>query len=609
MTTTPAARAVAEGPAPDRQQPLLGRSRPTAAMSIVAATTAIVVACRLWVASRTVMPKGPDVLGPWAAAFHLAGSPVSIDMYDLPPYSVGMGAVLAPLVRVFDDPATRYQVAVALLGLTSLLAGWCIAYCCRRAIDADPLQQAIAFCVTSAITAVAFASTFSWAEPLVLGWLCAWLALAAWSLTSTRTWSPLMVALWGSTAPLVHGRVSLLPVIWCVAVLAIAVADRERSERRGAAGGVAAGVVVVTTLGLLLSQHLRSSVVAAVWSSPNLDNDTRILAHISEPAYWGAIALEAIGQVWYATASTFGLAPVGVVALAAAVRDRGRRSTAQRQLCALVLVGLCSVWAVGVLFVANALVAPGPERLDYLVYGRYGDPAVVVLAAFGAAWLVVATRRRAWAALGGAATLLVTTGAFVRWRLVGLDPAVQEVVESVVSGVASFPLDRPGLDLVRWSAISLAAIAVFALSRLGGRALLASAVAAVALLGGVAGSARAVEEHRAWDNSVLHRGYPAAPGGAVVVPVPAELLERRAYNFNMPSQQYALASLGWQLQVVDATSDEVRDSLTPEHLMVVLRNAAGAPGDDWCHLSVYDDLVVWARRAIVSGEPGGPCST
>ena len=127
--------------------------RPVAAIGVVVATAVVVVACRVWVATQAVMPKGPDVIGPWAVASHLSRAPVSIDMYDLPPYSVGMGAVLAPFVRVVDDPATRYRLVVALLGLSSLFAGWCIATVVRRAWDATPLQRAVAFCVTSAITA------------------------------------------------------------------------------------------------------------------------------------------------------------------------------------------------------------------------------------------------------------------------------------------------------------------------------------------------------------------------------------------------------------------------------------------------------------------------
>ncbi len=580
-----------------------------AAVTIVALTTATVVVVRLWVASQASMPKGPDVLGPWAAAFHLSRGPIGIDMYDLPPYSVGMGVVLAPLVRVVDDPALRYQIAVALLGLSSLFAGWCIARFVRASTDADPVQQAVAFCVTSAITAVAFSSTFTWAEPLVLAWLCAWLALVAWSMGSARWWSPSVVASLASTAPLVHGRVVLIPVIWCAASLLTVVLRRRRGVRSSSDLAAAGGVVLVTALVTALSQLLRSSVVTAVWSSADLANDTQVVDHVGEPAFWGAVLIESVGQLWYATTSTFGLAPIGVAVVVAMAAGRlGSLSGAQRRSLSVAAAGLASVWAVGVLFIASGLTAPGPERLDYLIYGRYGDPAVVVFAACGAAFLVSAARRTAVVALGGSAALLLVTGLFTTWRLHGLDERPEAINEGVISGVASFPLDRPGLDLLRWSALALTAIGAFASSRLGGRVALSASITVVVLLGGVAGSVRAVEEHRAWDNSVLYLDYPGAPVARSTVPVAQDTLGRDAYRFNMPSQQYVLAAQGWQLEVVPESSDELVTSIAPDHHMVVLRYTAGAPSAEWCHISRYDDVIVWVRTTIAAGEPGGECS-
>ncbi len=580
------------------------------ARCLVVATAVAVTICRLYVASQAQMPKGPDVVGPWAIAFHIARAPINIDMYDLPPYSVGLGVLLSPLVPLIDDPVARYRTAVALLGMSSLVAGWCMARFVRASSNAGPLQAASAFCVTAAITAVAFTSTFTWAEPLVLVWLCAWLALAAWAWRSDAIWPTLLVALFACTAPLVHGRVVLIPAIWCLAVVVRAAAARRSGAARSAATAlpVALGVIVITAAGTLLAQRFRSSVLSAVWSSPDLANDTQILTNVGDPDYWGAVIIEAVGQIWYATSSTFGLAPIGVIALVGAIAGRtASLSSVQRQLCGVALAGLLSVWGIGVLFVAGALTAPGPDRLDYLVYGRYGEQAVIAFAACGAAYLLGASRRHAMALLGAAAALLIATGAVVRWRLNGLDEARFAVNEGVISGVASFPLDRPGLDLVRWSVIGLAAIAVLTLSRLGGRITLAVAITAIVILGGVTGSVRAVSEHRAWDNSVLYADYPAAPTRPSRVPVATDTLDGLAYSFNMASQQYALAGKGWQFEVVPGSSAEVGATLTPNDQMVVLRYTAGAPGDDWCYLSRYDDIIVWVRTSVRAGAPGGEC--
>ena len=223
---------------------------------------------------------------------------------------------------------------------------------------------------------------------------------------------------------------------------------------------------------------------------------------------------------------------------------------------------------------AGALIDPGPDRLDYLIYGRYGEPATAAFAAVGAAALVAAARRQALTWLGASATLLVATGLFTGWRLDGLGPARVAVNEGVISGVASFPLDRPGLDLLRWSVTALAAIAVMALARLWGNEALAIMMALAIVAGGVTGSVRAVAEHRAWDNSVLYARYPIAPGSPTRVRVASDALGGTAYSFNMPSQQYALANSGWQLEIVPEESAAVAASVTPDDKMLVLRYTA-----------------------------------
>jgi hypothetical protein len=560
------------------------------------------------------MPKGPDVIGPWAAASHLSGSSITMDMYALPPYSIGTGVLLSPLYAIVDDPVTRYQLAVLLFGLSSLFAGWCVSLFVRDTFDAGPLQRAAAFSLTAGITAVAFTSTFTWAEPLALTWVCGWLALLAWAMRSSRPWPPLVVAFMASTAPLVHGRVILIPLIWCVASLVLAISRWRATGNALRESARAVAVLLVTAFGLLGAQALRSAVVAAAWSSPNLQNDTQILSRISEPAYWGAALIQGVGVLWYATASTFGLAPIGLAALVGVAFNRPAATQARRLTSVVALAGLLSVWAVGVLFIANGLTDPGPSRHDYLVYGRYAEPATIAFAACGAAYLVALVRRRALISLAGAALVLCATAIFARWRLIGVGEAPVAVNEATISGVASFPLDRPGLDLTRWSAIGLGvmvilAVAVLVASHLGRRSVVAGAIAAVCLIGGVTGSVRAVSEHRAWDNSVLYEGYPDAGERRVVVPVAVDAVDGMAYSFNMPSQQYALSDKGWQFEIVPDPSDKLVDSITSQDEMVVLLHDAGAPTGSWCALSRFADVVVWARTSLVAGEPAGDCST
>ena len=74
---------------------------------------------RVWIATNAVMPKGPDIIGPWAVAFWASGSDPAIDMGTSPPYSVftrllpgGTGCLVSAGQRCPDgvDGVVRWHV-------------------------------------------------------------------------------------------------------------------------------------------------------------------------------------------------------------------------------------------------------------------------------------------------------------------------------------------------------------------------------------------------------------------------------------------------------------------------------------------------------------------
>ncbi len=120
---------------------------------------------------------------------------------------------------------------------------------------------------------------------------------------------------------------------------------------------------------------------------------------ITEPQ---AAAKSMIGTLWGLTASTLGLAPLGIVA--ATLRLRTKQPAAERVAAAYLVVGLAASLAMSAVFLAGSLVNP-PSRPDLTVYGRYADQWVPVAIVYAAA-----LRRRHIAVAGGGVLALLLAG-------------------------------------------------------------------------------------------------------------------------------------------------------------------------------------------------------
>lgn len=558
-----------------------------------------VIATRVWVIASVTIPRGPDNLGPWAVAFAVAGADPTVIMYGQPPYSVGMGLLLSPLVLAVQDPVLRHQAAIAMLGLGSLLAGWLVAHTVGRAVD-RPLARAVAFCVTAGLTSVSFASSFTWVEPLALLWLSAVLAAMAWSIGSPRRWTPVAVGAGVSTAYLVHGRFLLVPLVWIVATIALEWPALRRRDEGARAAFVVTATAAVVGVGMVGSHSLRDRLIDDAWERPLLDVDTRVLSQLGEPGLPVAVLTELAGQLWYVTASTFGLAPMGLMALAAIITGRSPLTDARwRRLSAVVAAALLSVWAIGCLFMAGTI-RGRVLRADHLIYGRYVDQVAVVLAAVGAAAFVTCSRR--WGNRSGLASgvTMLALGAVAFWTRQRTGAGDLPLIESTVSGLASLPIDRPGMDVVAWTLLPLVGLILLIAARQIAPVVATLTLCAILVVGSLAGAARARDAHVAWPNDELHVGYPPAPDGHTRVRVAADAMEGRAYSFNLPSQQYALADEGWSLDVVPETSEELVRDLRDDR-MIVVRDDLAQPPAGWCVRAKFHKVAIWMLEA-----PRGP---
>ncbi len=558
------------------------------------------VSCRIWVATSATVPKGPDVIGPWAVAFQLAGAEPSIDMGDILPYSPGMGAVLAPLVAFIDDPTRRYQAAVLLLIGLPVAAAWCVTRAIRRCGLNQNVPIALAFATILLLTSVAFSSSFTWAEPLVLLWLAAWLAGATASVANLRISGVTAMAVLSSMAVLAHGRLAPLTLVWPLAVVLFARQDVKSGRRTGLD---ALRLVVVTTVvaiaAAFLARQLRTWAIESAWSHPSFDLDTAFLDSMGSISYWINALKGLVGQAWYVLASTAGLAGVGVWGLVVTAIDSKVPSSAPaRRAATVVLLGLAATAAVSVLWVAPLLTGPRLQRMDYLVYGRYIDQVAVVLAAVGAATLATHTARVARRVLPVALSLILVSGVAAWWIRNGHDTDRVPVLNSVISGVSAWPFDREGLDVIRWTMIGFAVGAIITGAAWLGRRALTLSVLVVLALGTIAGSTLAVHSHRAWDNSQLYADFPSATSGAEMLVAASDAVTSLSYRFGAPTQQYVLADQGWFWELSPSDSAQLANEPPADAGLVVLRWNAGGPTGDWCQLARYGQVLVWARTDV-----------
>lgn len=571
----------------------------------VAATTLT----RIWIATQATMPKGPDAIGPWAAAFQLAGAHPSIDMYDLPPYSVGMGLVLAPLVAVVRDPSLRFQIAVGGLSVLVLGAAWCTLGFLRRLGDVSRLAGSVAFATVAMSTTVAYSSAWTWAESLALLWMCGWLAAAAWALARRGAIRVAIVGVLAGTGPLVHGRFMGIALVWVASVVAVAIAGRRdvrAAVREHLPEVISAGLAA--TVSFVLSSWLRQHVIGLAWSKATYSTDTDFVASLDEPLYWWGVGKAVVGQLWYVVASTAGLAPLGAWGLLHRLRS-GRATPAQRTLALSTSLAFASVFLTSVLWHGTYLMVPPPVRPDYVITGRYIDSALVPLAALGAVVAIDAARRRSRWVLVGSVVSVGALGALVTLIRQTSGSSPSPVLDAAVAGVASWPFDRAGhLDIVPWSALGIAATSAIALARFGGRVVTAGAVCAFLAFGMVVGSVAAARSQSDFDNSALYEGYPAAPERLEGVATAADALAQDDYRFNSPSQQYALADRGWQFAVERESSERLSAHPPSDAGMLVLTWDAPSPAGAWCAMPPFGSVRIWARVDLVApATPAGTC--
>ncbi|MCU1487679.1 MAG: hypothetical protein JWN67_4425 [Actinomycetia bacterium] len=381
-------------------------------------------------------------------------------------YHLGYPLLLAPVAWLTSGlPAmvdgARVVNAIALVVATVALASL------ARVLQGGPrtLLAIGAGAAAALYGGLALQVSFAWSESVFAALVLVTAALVPWAAAapSTRRWCAVgaaSVAAYG-----VHPRGSVLVAATALTMLAI---DRRRALVPGVA--LVVGGLAVYLVNAWAFHHL--------WHAGAPSQSGDVVEALLHPTLWSSVVSRVIGEVWYASAASLGLAPVGAFAL---VRWTRQRDPDRRWLALWVL------WSGAGLLVLTAAKFAHGGRVDQLAYGRYLDPVVPLLALAGLVLLGTAARSTAAAAAVGSAA----TTAMCGWLLELTSGAVLTgtVMPLNVLGVFALDPDDHHLDVVPISLLAVAALGVLVLASWRSAGAAIAVLAAVLLLGDLSAQA------------------------------------------------------------------------------------------------------------------------
>jgi len=568
------------------------------ARRITAWSLAMFLVARCFVIVVARLPEiTPDEPGAWAVGKWLSGTSGTILMGDMPRYPLMPGAMVAPLWWLPVDPTVRYRLGLALLSATTVFAAYLIRRTLLR-LGTDHSLAAAAFALVLLIPSTMYAGAFTWAEPTVLLW---WAAIF-WGVTTFAT-SPhprgamLLTSVIAGTAPFVHGRLSAVPVIWCVvlAVEAVRTSESRRCSRR-----LLASALLVTLASAVVCFAAHRAVGAALWSGGDPTVPGQGPALLLDTGFWVTLLAEAAGQLLYVILATAGLALAGAAMLTRMVRRPRRRG--ERTLGFTLAAMLGSNLLISTLYMASFLHAsernPGQlltaPRWDHLVYGRYNDAAAVVLATLGIVWLGQLASRRDVRRFGLAGvTLGAALGWVVYWRMSGLRLS-GEFPTANASGLTTIPFAGSGPSALAWSVYAMAVVGGVAVAAATGRRALLGALGVWLLVAGLVGAGHAVTTQRYGFlvDLAADLGPPSVAGAPFIVPSDTNL--ERHVRMSVYQAQLGLVDQGWATQLVDRSSRDVASEPGSAGAMLLMEGEHPT-GSGWTVVERYGQIAVWRR--------------
>jgi hypothetical protein len=578
--------------------PARARSLGPGPVSVVAVTVVALMAMAWWVArSVTSLQVLADEPGVWAVGLFLGQGPERVVMAGAPPYSIATGAVLAPLTRLVR-PSAWYEAGILLMGVVTLLSGLVVARSGYLGAT-RPLGRMLAAATVVLLPASVLGATFTWAEPASLLYFTVWCAAASWAIRRGDLVSLSAAAVLAGSSRLVHGRFTLVPLVWIGLVVLVEYLRRDPDLRRRA---VRVGTVVLVTAAAVVLQSVAQRVVIThVWQG-RPDAGDRLDLRGASAVYLAMTFVRClVGQIWYLGASTAGLAWVGAGVLLRSARRSvhpgERPDGGDLDLGPLVVLGsVAAVVLTSVLFMTEAIATtkvPYFMRFDHLVYGRYIAPCAAVLAAVGVVAVFERFPTRSSARQAGA----VVGGLLFGGVLVALLTSTQKmaaVFPSVLPGLSALPslgLGRDGFSPLGWSLVAAVLAGLLYVARRWRPSAFALLLMVVLVAGGTSAARLSVQQHRTNDYSALYAPFGSPEPGRQRVLVAQDAASSESYRWGVYGQQFEMAPKGWKFELRKEGSADLAAAVPPDAGLVVLRQGTDVPG--WIPSVTFGDVVLW----------------
>lgn len=341
----------------------------------------------------------PDESGYLLAARLLSGGEPS-DLSWRTFYQGGYGLLIAPAYWISSDPETIYRVVMvinAVIGAGLLL----LAYLAFRRLHVTRGRAYVLAHVTALIPSAVYYSQFALTDAvlpvIVLGWL---LLLHSWLRGDGRRYGVAASATI-AFAYSMHAR-GLILLIVHVCLLALVLLRRRHTRGRDV-WALAAVAAIGAGAGWALNGWVRDQIYPS-GVAPLGEWLTTRLSSMDGVAWTLAVST---GQVWHGIVATWGLAGVGLLALATITLRRGAPSADR-------LVAGTTLAAVAGIALATSAALPSEGTVANLAYGRYLACLTPVLLIAGLGVLARARRAVASRAVLAAVALTLIATAIVR---------------------------------------------------------------------------------------------------------------------------------------------------------------------------------------------------
>nr|MBA2626212.1 hypothetical protein [Acidimicrobiia bacterium] len=347
--------------------------------AIVALAVVGVVGLRLALSLPLHGPRVfPDETGYLLTARWLAGEGATPDLGPSPFYHPGLSLLLAPFLRVAHDPTAAYRVALAVNALC-----WGAAFLLLRQVlgvvfaplDRRATAAALVACLYPAAVVT---STLAWSESLLALVFLAFLLGAAHLARRPAPGAAAAFAALAAVTYLVHPR--SIGLLLLAAALLVALRATARLSTRALVAGLA--TLAVATAAVVVLDGVLESRLYGPGKLVGAGGEAGLLS----PARLTEALRRAVGQVWYATVATWGMAPIGLGALGAVLLRRRRARLSLVDDPRPVVAGLTLASVAAVLATSSAF-STG-TRIDALVFGRYVEAVLPLALAAGVLWLL-----------------------------------------------------------------------------------------------------------------------------------------------------------------------------------------------------------------------------